>query len=722
MAGLDSGMDIPPLPQLPETSHSKDNPESIPPLSRGSDTGRFLFSGNVLRDYQAELARPGVLGQNYIICAPTGSGKTAVAAFIVSDHLQRQGGRGKIVFLVNKVPLAEQQKTEIQRYVKDVKIAAIVGDMPVELKTMINNHDVVVCTAGVFVNGIRESQSGARVKLKDLSLLIIDECHHTKKNSPYATVMIHYLRKKFGKKKYNLPQVIGLTATPGTGDAKIGDLIAVVDHMVGLCAHMDASAGIKTVEDEPNKAELLQYTQNNPLRMIPVHERSTDTPFFKMIAKAMDNIEESLGEHSPHGKSDQGYENWVVQRINNTKIHDSNPQDKLSALEYLRWFSVALTIYADLNEEHALKVMEEHLTPNPKATEFEKILIQYRERVFAVGARSPTESPLLRELRERLSSEFKKKSYASCQGIVFCRTKHHARCLGDWVKKDPELLEAGVRVGIVTGHIREGNAGMNRVEQQQVIDEFRRQKLNLLIATTVLEEGFDVPACNLVIRLHVTNEIARKQAHGRARAEESECFTILTAGSKKEYQEMQNKEREKMAELAFEYLPRGEDLLLQIQPIQLSILEEKKKEKKALHAKKSIHDPGAVKLLCGKCKAFACKATDVKTLNSHYVVPSKDFQDKYKSRPHAKPQELRGIVKNEKIACVVCDKDWGVQCVWKRRENAKLPVLKCDCFIYEIDGCNRTFRKWSTVPFHIADYDGARNSHDSDDSSSDDSD
>ena len=42
-----------------------------------------------LRGYQRELAEPGLQGHNYIICAPTGSGKTRVAAYVVYDHLRR---------------------------------------------------------------------------------------------------------------------------------------------------------------------------------------------------------------------------------------------------------------------------------------------------------------------------------------------------------------------------------------------------------------------------------------------------------------------------------------------------------------------------------------------------------------------------------------------------------------------------------------------------------
>lgn len=60
----------------------------------------------VLRDYQAEVARPALEGKNIIICLPTGSGKTRVAVYITKKHLESRNLKGqpaKVVVLVNKV-------------------------------------------------------------------------------------------------------------------------------------------------------------------------------------------------------------------------------------------------------------------------------------------------------------------------------------------------------------------------------------------------------------------------------------------------------------------------------------------------------------------------------------------------------------------------------------------------------------------------------------------
>lgn len=62
-------------------------------------------------------------------------------------------------------------------------------------------------------------------------------------------------------------------------------------------------------------------------------------------------------------------------------------------------------------------------------------------------------------------------------------------------------------------------------EQRDVISKFRTGKINLLIATTVAEEGLDIKECNIVIRYGlVTNEIAMVQVHSGSILN---CFVLI---------------------------------------------------------------------------------------------------------------------------------------------------------------------------------------------------
>jgi ERCC4-related helicase len=65
------------------------------------------------------------------------------------------------------------------------------------------------------------------------------------------------------------------------------------------------------------------------------------------------------------------------------------------------------------------------------------------------------------------------------------------------------------------------------------IEDFKRDKINVLIATSVIEEGLDVSTCNLVISINeVLNVKSFIQTKGRARQKNSK-FVFLCAEEEK---------------------------------------------------------------------------------------------------------------------------------------------------------------------------------------------
>lgn len=61
------------------------------------------------------------------------------------------------------------------------------------------------------------------------SLLVVDECHHTHKDTVYNVILSRYLELKLRRTR-PLPQVLGLTASPGTGGAST--LNGAIDHVL----------------------------------------------------------------------------------------------------------------------------------------------------------------------------------------------------------------------------------------------------------------------------------------------------------------------------------------------------------------------------------------------------------------------------------------------------------------------------------------------------------
>ena len=112
-------------------------------------------------------------------------------------------------------------------------------------------------TVRVFPNGISSRDYFHQYLLSflslDLTLIVIDECHHTQKGGVYNHIMLRYLKqkhknrrlKKEEKETLPLPQILGLTASPGVGGATI--LMKAEEHIlrvnnrsqISLCAYTE---------------------------------------------------------------------------------------------------------------------------------------------------------------------------------------------------------------------------------------------------------------------------------------------------------------------------------------------------------------------------------------------------------------------------------------------------------------------------------------------------
>lgn len=80
--------------------------------------------------------------------------------------------------------------------------------------------------------------------------------------------------------------------------------------------------------------------------------------------------------------------------------------------------------------------------------------------------------------------------------IVFTQSRVSAKELLEYLSKKSALIRAALFVGQAN---RLGQKGMNQEEQQEVIRKLKSSELNLLIATSVAEEGLDIGEVDLIV-------------------------------------------------------------------------------------------------------------------------------------------------------------------------------------------------------------------------------
>jgi endoribonuclease Dicer len=162
------------------------------------------------------------------------------------------------------------------------------------------------------------------------------------------------------------------------------------------------------------------------------------------------------------------------------------------------------------------------------------VLDRHQERLATDGSLIPNEwlSPKMIALRDLLSKQDPK----TLRGMIFVQERQFATTISLIL---PRLGLPGVRSGPLVGHgqnvcsepTKVGMKGMSFRAQEHILEDFRKGDINLLIATSVAEEGLDFPECSLVCRFDPPKTLPQYiQSRGRARKENSSFVILLEEG------------------------------------------------------------------------------------------------------------------------------------------------------------------------------------------------
>uniref|UniRef100_A0A673YJF7 RNA helicase n=1 Tax=Salmo trutta TaxID=8032 RepID=A0A673YJF7_SALTR len=683
----------------------------------------------VLRDYQMDVARPALEGKNIIICLPTGSGKTRVAVYITKEHLdsrRKEGRPGKVVVLVNKVPLVEQHySTEFWKFLKNkYKVERVSGDsqLKISFTDIVQKNDIVICTAQILENYLERAHSGDDdgIKLSDLSLIVIDECHHTQKGGVYNHIMIRYLKqkhknaklKKEQKDTVDIPQILGLTASPGVGGAK--KIEKAEEHILRICANLDAYK-IMTGNLGENKKE--------PHKKIATAEERKEDPFGDVIKGIMNAIHVHAELNPTCDLGTQNYEQWVVQKEQNA-AKEENQKVRVCA-EHLRQYNEALYLGKTIRMWDAFSFLDKYFDEELKkkvAPEDEEAIIKTDTERFLFTlfkdskvklqelAKLPQyENNSLAKLRTKILHEFTSREKA--RGIIFTKTRRSAIALAQWVQENSKFEEVGVKAcHVIGGGGQSVVKPMTAAEQRDVLNKFQNAEVNLLIATTVAEEGLDIAACNFVIRYElVTNEIAMIQARGRGRAEDSSYTLVAGEGSGVAERESVNEYREKMMSKAIDKVKKldQDEYEKRIKEFQIqAIMEERVRTTKKKQKGMKKESPSKVKFSCRSCNKPVCSGEDVEIIeNMHRVNVTPQFKELFIQRENTSlVKRLLDYETNGFIACKDCGQRWGSMMLYR---GIECPCLHVKNFLVTYDEKKKNINKWSELGIQLPAFDYA---------------
>ncbi|NXB46128.1 DHX58 helicase, partial [Leucopsar rothschildi] len=660
-----------------------------------------------LRGYQLEAAAPALRGRNSIVWLPTGAGKTRVAVHVCRRHLESRRG-GKVAVLVNKVHLVDQHTEKEFCQLQDTfTVTSISGDTSHKtfFANLVKKNDIVICTAQILQNALVSTEEDMHVALTDFSLLVIDECHHTHKDAVYNKIMLRYLQHKLNGEQH-LPQVLGLTASPGTGRATSFE--EAVEHILQICANLDTEK-ITSMQDEVHRH--LQSHVPQPKKQYDLCQERVQDPFGEQLKKVMVQIQQFMEKPDlPRDFGTQIYEQRIVE-LEKRAAEMFCRKTRVCAV-HLRKYNDALLINDTVRMVDAFQCLQQFYSTERDDTDpTEQFLTatfeENRASLQALAGDHRYENPRLGKLEEILREHFQ--SLGTSRGIVFTKTRQSAYSLLSWLQTTATLRGKHIRAAVLTGAgYSNQTRHMTQNEQQNVIKQFREGALNLLFSTSVAEEGLDIPECNIVVRYGLmTNEISMMQARGRARAENSVYSVLAKANSKEVTRELLNEDLVdlmKRAIQAVQAMPEQE-YRQKIRELQKVAVDSWLMKEARISERRQLHDPHTVRLYCVNCNTAVCRGSDIRTVEGmHHVNINPEFGSYYRVSS-GKMQFQRTFKDWEpgcRISCKACKQDWGLEMLY---QQVKLPILCIKNFVVETPAEKRRYKKWSSVTFPIKAFD-----------------
>ncbi|KAF1002409.1 endoribonuclease Dicer homolog 2-like isoform X2 [Apium graveolens] len=506
-----------------DSSHNKDTvvDMALPQAAQQLSDDHFPFA----RSYQLDALEM-AMKQNTVVFLETGSGKTLIAIMLMRNyaHLLRKPSSSLAVFLVPTVVLVSQQAEVVEMHT-DLKVGKYWGEMGVDFwnaadwKKQQDEFEVLVMTPQILLNALRHSF----IKLETIKILIFDECHHARGRHPYACIMTEFYHRQVEPNNSQLPRILGMTASPintkGSSNKlgywkQIQELENLMNSKVFTCS---------------SESVIAEYIAMSTPKLKSYRDVDVLYPLYGNITSDLETLQKKFECDIGKANIEESEKESTRQRL--FKLC-STFSFCLSELGLWLAIKAADSLSSQVNEMFIWEKLDKC---------GEKIIADFRSDVFKLlsgympsdpdwsisddmeanvvnGYLSPKVTCLFESLLER-------RGLKDLRCIVFVQRVITAIVLR-------RLLN--VLLPSLSGWKTEYMAGSNtcfpqsRKAQNKIIEEFRKGTVNIIVATSVLEEGLDVQSCNLVVRFDPSATVCSFiQSRGRARMQNSEFLLLV---------------------------------------------------------------------------------------------------------------------------------------------------------------------------------------------------
>ncbi|MBS3166696.1 DEAD/DEAH box helicase family protein [Candidatus Woesearchaeota archaeon] len=454
--------------------------------------------------------------KNTLIVLPTGLGKTKTA-ILVSLHRLNNFPNSRILFLTPTKPLVSQIANEYKSSSDLDSVKTFTGEISPEKRSQLwKSSKVIVSTPQTIANDIINK----RISLKEVSLLVADEAHRATGDYDYCFIAKEY------QKIADFPRIIALTASPGSNYESIINIcknLFIEDVEVRTESDEDVSPYIQEMDIDWIKVDLPEdFTTIKVLLEEILKERLQKLKEQKIISTLNVSKKELLASQARiHGMLAKGNKDYSLMRGISVIAETIKLQ---YAVELIETQSVnSLILYLD-------KIIKEAESGKIKASK--SIAIDERFKTAYIKAKSLFESsikhPKLTHLIELVKQEVAKDQKIKI--IIFTQYRDSGSEIESILNKE------NIKSTLFVGQAKKNGVGLSQKKQIEILNNFRENKFNCLIGTSVSEEGIDIPKVDLVIFYEpIPSAIRSIQRKGRtARLEKGKVIILMTKNTRDE--------------------------------------------------------------------------------------------------------------------------------------------------------------------------------------------
>ena len=434
-----------------------------------------------------------------LVVLPTGTGKTLIALMTTIDRFKKFPLE-KILILAPTRPLIEQHFQSFKKNLPEgwADMQLFTGKTPAKKRKEIwQTAEFIFSTPQCIANDLDKML----YKLDEVSLLIVDECHRCLKNYAYNRVAQKY------KTQSTNGRVLALTASPGSDKETITQ----------VCENL----GIQAVEIRTRESpDVKPYLQELEFEKVEV-----DFPIeFLEIKTLLEQIYNKKISELKHRGILSGYASKTMLLKTQAKLmqeirrrRDFNKMLAVSACATALKISHALTLLETQTIYSFIAYLKDLFR---QATEKKSKGVQKLvkdpcfTKAYSLATTLNKEHPKLETLKKIVEEQFQKDP--SSRIIIFAQFRETVRTISEELNKLPEIRADNFVGQAIKDHGKGQTTGLKQKEQKAMIEKFRSGQINVLVATSIAEEGLDIPEVNEVIFYEpIPSAIRKIQRSGR---------------------------------------------------------------------------------------------------------------------------------------------------------------------------------------------------------------